>query len=101
MKLLIDDRRTMHVDKIARTFNEGKEELAKKCWNTIYFDHNLGDDFYTGTRLLAWAEHLGYLSPTVIIVTDCEDACREMGYILDAANYKNPSGDTRTWLKGT
>lgn len=96
--LLIDDWRTLEVDVIARTYREARTELLKRCWDTIYFDHNLGDMFYTGTKLLAWAELHDLLSPTVVIVTESHDAVGEMGMILNSAGYTNPSGDQRTWV---
>ena len=52
--LLIDDCRTFHVDKIARTAEEGKKELATKQYDVLVLDHDLGYG-ETGYDILCWA----------------------------------------------
>jgi len=48
--LLIDDKRNLPADRVARTFQEGIDALTEQHWNLLYLDHDLGDFSGTGGR---------------------------------------------------
>lgn len=60
--LLIDDQRTLPVDRIARTYAEGIAALAEQHWDILYLDHDLGDfsgvdgKELTGYDVACWLE---------------------------------------------
>ena len=60
--LLIDDQRSLPVDRIARTYQEGVAALAEQHWDILYLDHDLGDfsgvdgKELTGYDIACWLE---------------------------------------------
>ncbi len=56
--LLIDDFRTLNVDYIARTFDEGIKSRQSQNWDVLYLDHDLGeeDPKKTGYGIVCWLE---------------------------------------------
>ena len=70
--LLIDDLRTFEVDTIARTFDEGIEQLQNNKWDRLYLDHDLGDEdeYKTGYGIMCWLEgHTECLPKEIEFVT--------------------------------
>ena len=54
--LLIDDQRTIYVDRVARTFVDGIKALTEEGpWDVLYLDHDLGEE-KTGYDILTWLE---------------------------------------------
>jgi len=88
MDLLIDDIRDFNVDVIARNGKSGKAMLLSQEWDTVYFDHDLGDRI-NGYELLTFALESGLLNKSrVEIVTgnpvgrkNMEAALKDSGFV--------------------
>lgn len=75
--LLIDDQRNLPADRVARTFKEGIDALAKQHWDLLYLDHDLGDFSgidgreLTGYDIACWLElNPQHLPDRIEIVTN-------------------------------
>jgi hypothetical protein len=75
--LLIDDQRTLPVNRVARTYREGIVALAEQHWDVLYLDHDLGDFSgpdgreLTGYDVACWLEqHPQHLPERIEIVTN-------------------------------
>jgi len=72
-QLLIDDIRTLPDTVIARTFEEGMEQIRDHGpWDVLYLDHDLGDPDpkKTGYDVLNWLEEFpSYLPGKIVLVT--------------------------------
>lgn len=100
--LLIDDIRTMDVDKISRTCKEGIRTLEGGEVTHLYLDNDLGDDQpMEGIDILVRARDKGYVPPNVLLVTAnpiarkrMEDVLHfDLGYIRDANWWRKPIED--------
>lgn len=70
--LLIDDMRTMTVDRIARTYDDGISALKESQWDILYLDHDLGDEdpHKTGYGIMLFLEeNKEYLPKEIVLVT--------------------------------
>ena len=70
--LLIDDQRTLEVDRIERTFEGGIAALAEQRWEILYLDHDLSDSDpkKTGYGIMCWLEqNTQHLPGEIIFVT--------------------------------
>ena len=78
--LLIDDKPDsknfgVHVDKVARTFDEGIKALQERRWDVLLLDHDLGDfdaqgKERDGHKVATWLEeHPQFLPRRVVAVS--------------------------------
>ena len=89
MNLLIDDIRDLDVDVIARTGEAGLNVLATMKFETVFFDHDLGDGI-TGLETLKIAILRGQLNKSqIILVTSNPVGRKNMEYVLIDNNFKN------------
>ncbi len=68
MWLLIDDKRDLNCEVIARTPKAAKQLLAVGGWSCVCFDHDLGED-ESGYDILKWALAGGFVPDKVQLVT--------------------------------
>lgn len=75
--LLIDDRRNVPADRVARSYKEGIEALGEQHWDVLYLDHDLGDFCgiggreLTGYDIACWLEqNPQFLPDRIEIVTN-------------------------------
>lgn len=85
--LLIDDIRTINVDRIARTYEEGIAALQEKRWDVLYLDHDLGDKSVpekTGYTIVCWLEqHPEHLPGKIVLVTNNGSGRERMQLVLN------------------
>ncbi len=72
--LLIDDKREIKCDIVARTFDKGIEELKENKISILYLDNDLGqirkNGEKSGYKVLCWLEeNPQYLPKEIILVT--------------------------------
>lgn len=94
-RLLIDDFRDPDnylADTVARTFDEGIEQLKKGGWDVLYLDHDLGEldrhgnvcIYKTGYGIMCWLEfHQEYLPVSIVLVTSNPVGRRNMQVVID------------------
>jgi hypothetical protein len=74
MKLLIDDLRDIPgVDLIARSYSVGVDCLRCLQFDTLYLDHDLGDETRCGSDVVRWMAEVYpkvWWPETVVLVTD-------------------------------
>lgn len=88
MQLLIDDVRTMPVDKIVRTYDEGIQALQENKWDIVWLDHDLGcfkdGKEYTGYTILCWLEeNPRFLPKNIRLVTSNPVGRARMQMVID------------------
>jgi len=88
MQLLIDDVRTMPVDKIVRTYDEGIQALQENKWDIVWLDHDLGcfkdGKEYTGYTILCWLEeNPRFLPRSIRLITSNPVGRARMQMVID------------------
>lgn len=68
MWLLIDDKRDLYCDVIARTSKAGFKMLALGGWDTLCIDHDLGEEI-SGYDIIVWASKRNFLPNHIQIVS--------------------------------
>jgi CheY-like chemotaxis protein len=87
--LLIDDKRNINADYIARNYNDAIEALQmSSCWDLVMLDHDLGDfedgKERTGYDILCWLEqNPEYIPKEILIITDNASAYMKMKKVAD------------------
>lgn len=93
MWLLIDDRRDLGIDVIARTPEAGRRMLAFGGWECVCFDHDLGSAHdETGYDVLKWALAHKLVPPKVQLVTSNPVGRANMQAALEGAGYTTTDG---------
>jgi hypothetical protein len=98
MYLLIDDVRDLGADAIARNPAAARRLLALGGWETVGFDHDLGDvNVETGYQVLVWAIDNNFLPNHVQLVTSNPAGRMRMAAALRYAGFdeENPSNFRR------
>jgi hypothetical protein len=89
MELLIDDFRDLPVDAIAKNSQTAKTLLKLKCWDKVYFDHDLGlNSEHDGYQIMNWAIENDLLPKEVQLVTANPVGMRNMARALVAEGYQ-------------
>jgi hypothetical protein len=90
--LLIDDMRTLEVDRIERTFDGGICALAAQHWETLYLDHDLGDkdERKTGYGIMCWLEQNPQHLPENIVIITSNPAGRQYMELVRRKLYNLP-----------
>ena len=98
MWLLIDDKRDLNTELIARNFKVGIRLLAyfKGDIEALCIDHDLGEE-KTGYDLIKWAISNNVLPNHVQIVSDNPVGVKNIGDALRSEGYN--SKDYRNWFK--
>lgn len=65
--LLIDDRRNMNADYIARTFEDGVYKLKTQKWDVLYLDHDLGKFKKSGYDVMLFLDNNREFIPKIIL----------------------------------
>ena len=101
LTLLIDDLREIDVDLIARNGEAGVQALAslKGEIDTLYLDHDLGEDSISGYSVATIALTDGTMPPTVILVTSNPVGRDNIIAALKQFGYTNRAGEMTTWRK--
>ena len=69
--LLIDDRRNMNADYIARTFEDGVKKLRTERWDLLYLDHDLGAFKKSGYDVMQFLiENKQYIPKMILCISD-------------------------------
>lgn len=101
--LMIDDKRDLDdcpSGKIARTYDEGINELRLGDWDILYLDHDLGDPdpAKTGYDICKWmAQNPEHFPPIIIFVTSNPAGLQNMESIIN--RHYDRAGDVRTWVR--
>lgn len=89
MHLLIDDKRDLNADVIARTDKAGKEMLFNNRWDSVMIDHDLGlRSEIDGYELIKWAIRKECLPKEIQLVTSNSHGRDNMAAALKAEGYK-------------
>ena len=86
MWLLIDDKRDLNCEVIARTAEAAKKLLSLNCWEVVCFDHDLGEKT-NGYDILKWAIKEGCLPDKVQLVTSNPVGRERMTKVLSDNGY--------------
>lgn len=86
MWLLIDDKRDLNTEAIARTAEAGRKLLEAGGWDCVCFDHDLGGE-ESGYDVMKWGLERGYMPESVQLVTSNPVGRRNMKDILESAGY--------------
>lgn len=88
MWLLIDDKRDLNCEAIARTSEVAKKLIALGGWDCICFDHDLGEET-TGYNILEWMiNDLNLYPKRIQLVTSNPVGRNKMALVLDNVGYK-------------
>lgn len=90
MWLLIDDKRSLNADVIARTPEAGRKMLALGGWDGLLLDHDLGP-CESGAGVLDWAIENGFVPAKVMLVTSNPVGADNMARALYAAGFDSPN----------
>jgi hypothetical protein len=91
MWLLIDDKRNLNTDAIARTPEAGRKLLSLGGWDCVCFDHDLGCK-ESGYDVLVWGINAGLLPKQVQLVTSNPVGRQNMRVALENAGYATKDG---------
>ena len=91
MWLLIDNKRTLNVEWIARTAEVGRKLLALGGWECVCFDYDLGGQ-ETGHDVLKWGLERGLIPDSVQLVTDNLVGRKSMRVTLESSGYSTIDG---------
>jgi hypothetical protein len=86
--LLIDDKRDLKANRVARNYHQGIVALKQEKWDLLLLDHDLGD-FHDGTEktgydiMLFLEEHPQYLPGKIEIVSSNPVGRRRMQVVID------------------
>jgi len=93
MWLIIDDKRELKCDVIARTARAGIALLESNEWECVCLDHDLGDaNSMTGYDVCKWALDSKCLPFKVQLVTSNPVGRNNMANLLRDAGYKSKDG---------
>ena len=86
MWLLVDDKRDLNCECIARNSEAAKRLIALGGWECVCFDHDLGEKT-DGYDILCWALENDFLPDMVQIVTSNPVGKERMSLALKNAGY--------------
>lgn len=87
MWLLVDDKRDLNCECIARTSQAAKKLIALGGWECICFDHDLGEES-NGYDILCWGIENNFLSNHIQIITSNPVGRNKMSLALKNNGYK-------------
>jgi len=94
MWLLIDDMRDLNCDVIARNAHAGLQMLKSGIFDTVCFDHDLGEHQATGYEVMSHAFRLDYMGGVdhVQLVTSNPVGRNNMAMLLVDHGYTSTDG---------
>ena len=99
MWLIIDDKRDLGCDVIARTPEAGKELLYRLDWECLCLDHDLGAKL-DGYDLIKWAIAVKCVPPKVQIVSSNPPGRKNIAAALEGIGYvQSVQGQDGEWIK--